>query len=83
MDRFDLHIEIVPLPFEAMASQAKGESSAAIRERVIKARKMAKPKYFIHGHVHMNYGRKHVRHDKYMDTQIINAYEKYVFEYEE
>lgn len=43
----------------------------------------AKPKYFIHGHVHMNYGRKHVRHDKYMDTQIINAYERYVFEYEE
>ena len=43
----------------------------------------AKPKYFIHGHVHMNYGRKHVRLDKYKDTQIINAYERYVFEYEE
>ncbi len=42
----------------------------------------AKPKYFLHGHVHMNYGRKHVRFDKYKDTQIINSYERCIFEYE-
>lgn len=41
-----------------------------------------KPKYFLHGHVHMNYGRKHVRFDEYCDTQIINTYERCVFEYE-
>lgn len=40
------------------------------------------PKYFLHGHVHMNYGMKHKRYDKYKDTQIINAYERCVFEYE-
>lgn len=40
------------------------------------------PKYFLHGHVHMKYGRKHVRCDQYKDTQVINAFEKYVFEYE-
>ena len=39
------------------------------------------PKYFLHGHVHMKYGRKHVRCDQYKDTQIINAFERYVFEY--
>lgn len=34
------------------------------------------PKYFLHGHVHMSYGRKHKRYDKYMDTHVINVYEK-------
>ena len=41
------------------------------------------PKYFCHGHVHMNYGRKHKRLDKYKNTQIVNGYEKYVFTYGE
>lgn len=40
-----------------------------------------KPKYFLHGHVHMSYGRKHVREDVYEDTQVINAFERYMFEY--
>jgi len=40
-----------------------------------------RPKYFIHGHVHMNYGRKHVRCDQYEDTQIVNSYERYMIEY--
>ena len=39
------------------------------------------PKYFLHGHVHMKYGRKHIRCDQYKDTQIINAFERYVFEF--
>ncbi len=42
-----------------------------------------KPKYFLHGHVHMSYGRKHKRYDKYKDTHIINAFERCVFEYED
>ncbi len=41
-----------------------------------------KPKFFIHGHVHMTYGRTHKRYDKYKETHIINAYERCVFEYE-
>lgn len=39
-----------------------------------------RPKYFIHGHMHLNYGRCK-RYDKYGDTHVINAYERYVFEY--
>lgn len=41
------------------------------------------PKYFLHGHVHMRYGRKHVRFDTCKDTKVINAFERCVFEYEE
>ena len=41
-----------------------------------------KPKYFIHGHVHMSYGRKYKRIDQYQDTVIINGYDQYVFDYE-
>lgn len=40
------------------------------------------PKYFIHGHVHLSYGRKHKRCRTYNETQIINGYGKYVFEFE-
>ena len=39
-----------------------------------------KPQYFVHGHVHINYGRDFVREAKYQDTTIINAYERYIIE---
>lgn len=39
-----------------------------------------KPAYFIHGHVHLNYGRRFPRLCTYNETQVINAYEKYIFE---
>ena len=42
-----------------------------------------RPKFFLHGHVHMTYGRQHKRYDRYMDTHIINAYERCVFEFED
>lgn len=38
------------------------------------------PKYFLHGHVHLKYGRKHKRYDQVGDTVVINAYERYIFE---
>ncbi|MCM1159181.1 MAG: metallophosphoesterase [Bacteroidales bacterium] len=41
-----------------------------------------KPKYFIHGHVHLTYNWKQQRECRYNeDTTVINAFEKYVFEY--
>ena len=40
------------------------------------------PKYHLHGHVHMNYGRQHRRKDTYGDTTIVNAYERCVIDYE-
>lgn len=41
------------------------------------------PRFFLHGHVHMSYGRKHKRYDKYEETHVINAFERCVFEYED
>ena len=38
------------------------------------------PKYFLHGHVHLNYSR-HPRLLAYCDTQIINGFQYYVFDY--
>uniref|UniRef100_UPI0040570CB2 YifB family Mg chelatase-like AAA ATPase n=1 Tax=Alistipes sp. TaxID=1872444 RepID=UPI0040570CB2 len=40
MDRIDLHIEVTPVSIQEMASDAPEETSAAIRERVIRARKV-------------------------------------------
>lgn len=40
-----------------------------------------RPKYFVHGHVHINYGRDFVRESSYLNTKVINAYEKYIIEY--
>lgn len=39
-----------------------------------------KPAFFVHGHVHLNYGRKYPRLSAYNETQVVNAYEKYIFE---
>lgn len=39
------------------------------------------PRYFIHGHIHMNYGQDIPRRSSYKETQVINAYESYTFEY--
>ncbi len=39
------------------------------------------PKYFIHGHVHLNYGSL-PRIRNYKDTTVINGFEQYRFEYE-
>lgn len=38
------------------------------------------PKYFVHGHVHMNYGRQFPRVYEIGDTQVINAFERYILE---
>ena len=39
------------------------------------------PKYFLHGHVHANYGKGFKRKDVYGTTRVINGYEFYVIEY--
>lgn len=40
LDRFDLHVEVAPVEFDDLSSERKEESSAAIRERVIRAREI-------------------------------------------
>lgn len=38
------------------------------------------PRYFIHGHVHMSYGRNVKRKCVYGGTTVINAFERYIIE---
>ena len=40
LDRIDIHIEVYPVEFDDISSTAPAESSASIRERVIKAREI-------------------------------------------
>ena len=54
LDRFDLQIEIVPVPFEKMAEQKQAENSATIRERVVKARKIQEERFANHPGVYCN-----------------------------
>ena len=45
LDRIDIQIEIVPVPFEKISEAAPGESSATIRDRVIAARKIQEKRF--------------------------------------
>lgn len=40
-----------------------------------------RPKYFFHGHVHLNYGSDISRERTYLDTTVINAFERFTVEY--
>ena len=39
-----------------------------------------RPRYLLHGHVHLSYGRDRTREREYQDTKVINVCEKYVLE---
>ena len=45
LDRIDLHLEVPAVPFKEMSSPADTESSAAIRERVCRAREVQKKRF--------------------------------------
>lgn len=45
LDRIDIQVEIVPVPFEALADKAPSEPSAAIRERVMQAREIQRERF--------------------------------------
>jgi magnesium chelatase family protein len=45
LDRIDLHVEVTPVAFNELSNSKKGESSAQIRERVIKARDIQAERY--------------------------------------
>ncbi len=41
------------------------------------------PAFFIHGHSHLSYSPEYRRLSRYQRTRIINAYERYAFEFDE
>ena len=54
MDRIDLHVEVQPVPYEQLSDTRRGESSAAIRERVIRARKIQEERFRPYPGIHAN-----------------------------
>jgi len=54
LDRIDLHIEVVPVPFNKLAETPPSEKSEVIRQRVIKARKIQAHRYAGIEGVHCN-----------------------------
>jgi magnesium chelatase family protein len=54
LDRIDLHIEVDPVPFEKLSDKRPAESSAQIRERVIKARNIQTERFKTYPDIHYN-----------------------------
>lgn len=45
LDRIDLQVEVIPVPFDKISDARPGEASAAIRERVVRARSVQEKRY--------------------------------------
>lgn len=54
LDRIDLHVEVTPVNFEALANNQNIETSLAIRQRVIKARELQIQRFKEFEQVHSN-----------------------------
>jgi magnesium chelatase family protein len=65
LDRIDIQIEIVPVPFKDLSSKKVCEKSEVIRERVIKARKIQQERFKNEPAVYCN---------AQMNTRLLNEY---------
>ncbi|GAA4319296.1 YifB family Mg chelatase-like AAA ATPase [Compostibacter hankyongensis] len=54
LDRIDLHVEVTPVPFSELSAEPAAENSAAIRERVIRARHIQTARFREHPGLHSN-----------------------------
>ena len=54
LDRIDIHIEVVPVPFSQLSETRMAESSAEIRQRVISARQLQAQRFANESGVHNN-----------------------------
>lgn len=54
LDRIDIQVEIVPVPFDELTKSTPSESSAAIRERVIRARQIQEQRFAHEPGIHSN-----------------------------
>jgi magnesium chelatase family protein len=65
LDRIDIHIEVVPVPFDKMSQLQLAETSSTIRERVVKARKIQQLRFSGHRNIHCN---------AQMSSKLMNTY---------
>ncbi|PKQ67620.1 YifB family Mg chelatase-like AAA ATPase [Raineya orbicola] len=64
LDRIDLHVEVTPVSFDELSSNNKTESSATIRERVIKARERQTERF-------EKLGMKHIYSNAMIPSQLV------------
>jgi magnesium chelatase family protein len=65
LDRIDLHIEIVPVPFEKISERQPSEQSIAVRERVVRARTIQEQRFRDHKGIYCN---------AQMNTKLLHKY---------
>lgn len=65
LDRIDIHIEIVPVPFEKISDTRPAEASNAIRERVIQARRIQENRFKEYPGIYCN---------AQMNTKLLNQF---------
>ena len=54
LDRIDIHIEVVPVPFEKLAESPPSETSEDVRKRVTKARELQAERFIEWKEIHCN-----------------------------
>lgn len=54
LDRIDIHIEVVPVPFEKLSDNSHAEKSSVVRERVAAARLVQEGRFADHVDIHCN-----------------------------
>lgn len=82
LDRIDIHLEVVPVPFKKLSEQVVAESSTAIRERVIRAREIQSKRFaksdgvFCNAQMSSKMIRQYVDLDQASSSLLKNAMEK-------
>jgi magnesium chelatase family protein len=54
LDRIDIHVEVVPVPFDKLSGAPAAESSEAIRNRVVRARQVQEERFIEWKGIHCN-----------------------------
>jgi magnesium chelatase family protein len=82
LDRIDIHLEVVPVPFKKLSEQVPTEPSSAIRERVIRAREIQSQRFskndgiFCNAQMSSKMIRQYIDLDEISSTLLKNAMEK-------
>ncbi len=82
LDRIDIHIEVVPVPFRELSEQREAEKSELVRERVSNARQLQEERYrdvpgiYSNAQMSSKLLRKYCRIDNAGQSLLKNAMEK-------
>jgi magnesium chelatase family protein len=82
LDRIDIHLEVVPVPFKKLAEMESSENSNSVRERVLAARKIQEERFVNDQGIYANAQmtskliRKHAVLDEESNELIKNAMDR-------